>query len=82
VNSGLYEGDVHILTGVHGLEDGSTIAERSFYDADMARFGDVPGVQVHDITTMTPGEINNVLNGPGTAIGGFCNSAACLAPFR
>ena len=81
MGAALYNGDVNILSGVHGLENGSMIAEPSFYEADVARFGNISGVTVHDITTMTPGQIGGVLNGPGTTIGAFCNSGACLAPF-
>ena len=57
------------------------IAERSFFYADMARFGNIPGVAVYDATAMTSGEIGAVVNGPGTIIGSLCNGGACLAPF-
>jgi hypothetical protein len=50
--------------------------------ADVARFGDWPGVTIHNVPEMTAEEITAVLNGPGTIIGGFCNSAICLAPFQ
>jgi hypothetical protein len=78
VNSGLYEGEVNILTGVHGLADGTTIADYSLYEADVATFGEIPGVNIYNVPSMTPGQIGSVLNGPGTTIGGFCNSGACL----
>ena len=78
VNSGLYEGEVNILTGVHGLADGTTIADYSLYEADVATFGKIPGVNIYNVPSMTPGQIGSVLNGPGTTIGGFCNSGACL----
>jgi hypothetical protein len=82
VNSGMYRGDVNIITGVHGLADGTTVADASLYDADVARFGDLAGVVVHNLPDMAPGQISDLLNGEGTTIGAFCNSAACLAPFR
>jgi hypothetical protein len=78
VNSGLYEGEVNILTGVHGLADGTTIADYSFYEEDVATFGRIPGVNIYNIPSMTSGEIGSVLNGPGTTIGAFCYSGACL----
>jgi hypothetical protein len=37
VNGGMYRGDVNILSGVHGLADGTMAAERAFYEADVAR---------------------------------------------
>jgi hypothetical protein len=40
----------------------------------------MPGVLVHDVMSMSPAEIRAVLEGPGTIIGGFCESGACLAP--
>lgn len=36
------------------------------------------GVTVHDFDALTPVELNNMVNGPGTTIGGFCNSAVCI----
>jgi hypothetical protein len=81
VNAGVIRGeDVAILTGAHGLGDGSLTADSSLYTADVARFGDLPGVYVHDIMSMSPAEIRAVLQGSGTIIGGFCHSGACLAP--
>jgi hypothetical protein len=77
VNSGLYEGEVNILTGVHDLADGTTIADYSLYDADVATFGRIRGVNIYNVPSMTSGEIGSVLNGPGTTIGTFCNSGAC-----
>ena len=82
VNGGLTRGDqVSILTGAHGAADGSLIADASMYADDLRAFGDLPGVHVYNVASMTPAEIGTVLNGPGTIIGGFCNSGACLAPF-
>jgi RHS repeat-associated protein len=40
--------------------------------------GDIPGVNIYNIPSMTSGEIGSVLNGPGTTIGAFCYSGACL----
>jgi hypothetical protein len=82
VNGGLTRGDqVSILTGAHGAADGSLIADTSMYADDLRAFGDLPGVHVYNVASMTPAEIGAVLNGPGTIIGGFCNSGACLAPY-
>ena len=81
VNSGLYKGDVNILTGVHGLPSGETITDASFFAEDVGAFGHVPGVNIYNVPSMTPGEISGVLNGPGTTIGAFCNSGVCLTRF-
>jgi hypothetical protein len=82
VNSGMYSGDVNIISGVHGFIDGSTSVDLSLYEADVARFGNLPGVNVYNFSELAPGQLNGFLNGPGTTIGGFCNSGICLAPFR
>jgi hypothetical protein len=78
----MYSGDVNVISGVHGLIDGSTSVDLSLYEADVARFGNLPGVNVYNFSELTPGQLNGFLNGPGTTIGGFCNSGVCLAPFR
>ena len=51
VSDGLYKGEVNILSGAHGLEDGAMVAERGFYEADAAYFN-LPGVTVHDVSTI------------------------------
>ena len=82
VNAGLTRGDdVHILTGAHGLADGTHIADAGLLADDVARFGKLPGVQVHDLPSMSTEAVQKVMNGPGTIIGGFCNSGACLARY-
>jgi hypothetical protein len=82
VNSGVMRGDdVHVLTGVHGAPDGSMVPDVTLYADDVARFGDLDGVTIHDVATMSPAAITEVLESPGTIIGGFCDSAVCLAPF-
>lgn len=82
VNSGLYKGEVNIISGVHGTPGGATIADLSLFRADLARFGAIPGVRVHNFTEMTPTQLTDLLRGGGTTIGGFCDSGACLAPFK
>ncbi|MCI4061491.1 hypothetical protein MRQ36_02420 [Micromonospora sp. R77] len=83
VNGALMRGDeVHIISGAHGLPDGSLISDAGFYADDVARFGSLPGVTVHNLPSMSPAEVQQVLQGPGTIIGGFCNSAVCLASFK
>lgn len=83
VNSGVMRGDdVHILTGAHGLPDGSIIADAGLLADDVARFGSLPGVRIHDLPSITPAQIRAVLSRPGTIIGGFFDSGACLAPYR
>ena len=78
VNSGLYQGDVNILSGVHGFTDGSMVTDLSLYTSDVKVFGNTPGVNVYNVPTMTSNQIQNILNSPGTTIGAFCNSGICL----
>jgi len=78
----VYKGDVNIISGVHGYPSGITKPDLSLYEADVARFGNIPGVTVHDFSKLTPSEIKGLLNGSGTTIGGFCDSGACLTPFE
>jgi hypothetical protein len=82
VNSGLYKGPVNIISGVHGTPSGATIPALDLFKADVARFGAIPGVAVHDFTAMSPAQLTDLLRGPGTTIGAFCDSGACLAPFK
>lgn len=54
VNSGLARGDdVHIFTGAHGLADGSHIADAGLLADDVARFGTIPGVHIHNLPSMS-----------------------------
>jgi RHS repeat-associated protein len=83
VNSGLMRGGpVNILSGAHGEISGLMRAERAFLEGDKAAYGHLEGVNIFDVMRMSPGEISGVLQGPGTTIGAFCESGACLAPFR
>jgi hypothetical protein len=82
VNTGLMKGDVNIISGVHGFSDATMSADQSLYLDDVRAFGNIPGVTVYNLPDLNPGEISDLLNGPGTTIGGFCNSGACLAPFK
>lgn len=81
VNNGLYKGEVNIISGAHGSPN-QMIPDVNMFKQDVARFGNIPGVNVHDITKMKSSEITEILNNPGTTIGGFCDSAACLKPFQ
>lgn len=61
-DSGVMRGDdVHILTGAHGFPDSSIVADAGLLADDVARFGGIPGVRVHDLTSMSPARIR----GPG-----------------
>jgi RHS repeat-associated protein len=83
VNSALMRGeDVNLISGVHGATDGSMIIDLQMHADDVARFGGLDGVTVHNMSELTSQELGSLLNGPGTTIGGFCNSGACLAPYR
>ena len=82
VNSGMYGGNVNVISGVHGLADGSHIVDASMYADDVARFGNLPGVSIFNLPDLSAAEITGLLRGPGTTVGAFCDSGACLAPFR
>jgi len=82
VNSGLYKGVVNILTGVHGTAEGRMFMDIALHEADVARFGNLPGVNIHFLPDLTLPEITNILRAPDTTIGAFCDSGICLAPFR
>jgi hypothetical protein len=73
VNGAMYRGDVNIISGVHGLADGTTVVDASLYRDDVKAFGDLAGVFVHNFPDLTPAQITGLLNGEGTTIGGFCN---------
>jgi RHS repeat-associated protein len=81
VNSALYKGDVDIITGVHGFRDGTILVDESLYHADVARFGNIEGVTVHNFPTLTPARVSELLSSPNTTIGGFCDSESVLSPF-
>jgi RHS repeat-associated protein len=83
VNAGLMRGGpVNILSGVHGSEAGIMTADAAIFAEDVAMFGRMEGVTIHDTASLSAAEVGGMLNGPGTTIGAFCNSGACLAPFR
>ena len=65
----------------HGLPNGSLVTDASLLADDVARFGDIPGVHIHDLPSMSSAQVREILDGPGTIIGGFCDSGACLAGF-
>jgi hypothetical protein len=71
-----------IVSGVYGLPSGGTIVDLGLFKADVARFGNIPGVRVHNFNDMTPKQLTDLLTGSGTTIDAFCDSAACLAFFR
>ncbi|WP_166646941.1 RHS repeat-associated core domain-containing protein [Prosthecobacter fusiformis] len=83
VNGGLYKGggQVDILSGAHGLPSGGFTVDGSMFMDDIARFGNIPGVSVHNFPQLAPQQINNLLKSPNTTIGGFCDSEAVLSPF-
>jgi hypothetical protein len=83
VDTALMKGEeVHILTGAHGLPDGSWKADPSMYAEDITAFGKFKDVSVHDFPSMTADDVYDVLERPGVIIGGLCESDACLAPYR
>ena len=49
---------------------------------DVARFGDIPGVTVHNFPDLSAPQITELLRSPSTTIGGFCDSEFVLSPFK
>jgi hypothetical protein len=70
--------EINVLTGADGLPSGQMISNPAFYNSDLARFGNIPNVNIINVMDLTPEEIQAYLNGPGVTIGAFCNSLACL----
>lgn len=82
VNSGLVKGnDVNIITGLHGAPTGAVEAAPEFFAADSAAYGSLPGVTVYDFYAMTDAEMSALLEGTGTTILAWCDSACWLALF-
>lgn len=83
VQRALYQNkNVDVLSGVHGFPNGTMQKELQFFADDVAKFGDLPGVTVHNINNMTKSQIQNVMKKDSTVIGAFCNSGACLKPLE
>ena len=72
---------MNILSGVHGTAAGVMTADAGILAEDVAAYRGIEGVTVHNLVELLPTSISELLNGPGTTIGAFCNSGACLAPF-
>ena len=62
VQSALYQNKkVDILSGVHGFPNGTMKKEARFFLDDVAKFGDIPGVKVHNINNMTKNQVQKVM---------------------
>ena len=83
VNGGMMKGNVNIISGVHGAADGSIEAvDNAMYLQDVKRFGGFEGVNVYNYSELSESQLRALMNSPDTTIGGFCNSGACLAPYK
>ena len=80
VNASVMQGKkVEILSGVHGAPSGAMRADTQLLMEDIAAFGKLPGVTVHNTATLGESGTARVLNSsPGTVIGGFCDSIICI----
>jgi hypothetical protein len=78
-----YDGQLTILSGVHGFADGSTVVDFSLYLEDVATYGNYPGANIYNIAGWAQVQINALINnvGTGTIIGAFCFSGACLSGY-
>lgn len=72
---------VNLLTGVHGHPNGMLEEELGFLDSDLARWGGNPNINIQYIKGLTPDLVRGLLNSSDVTVGGFCNSAVCLAPY-
>ena len=83
VNAGLMKGgSVDILSGVHGTLDAKLVADPIILAEDVAMFGGIEGVNIHNAINMTPEQFTELLRGPGTTIGAFCHSGVCLKQYK
>jgi RHS repeat-associated protein len=81
VQRALYQDkNVDILSGVHGFSDGTMKKELQFFADDVKAFGDLLGVTIHNINSMSKTQIQNIMKNDSTVIGAFCHSGACLKP--
>jgi hypothetical protein len=74
-------GAINIITGAHGAVDGTLDPDPSMLQEDISTFGSIPGVTIYNVMTTGSSILTQLVNGPGTTIGAFCNSAAYLSPF-
>ena len=58
----MYSGDVNVISGVHGFLNGTTVSDLSLFEADVARFGNLPGVNVYNFSELAEGVCQNVPN--------------------
>lgn len=81
VQRALYQNkNVDILSGVHGFSNGTMKKELGFFADDVKVFGNLPGVTVHNLNSMSKTQIQNVMKNDSTVLGAFCHSGACLKP--
>ena len=80
IDAALRQGEtqVNVISGVHGFADGSTTSELKFLNEDLTRYADVPEVTVYDFNDLTDSQITDMVNGPNTTVGAFCNSCYVL----
>jgi filamentous hemagglutinin len=72
------ETQINVISGVHGFADGSTMPEAGFLMEDLATYADVPEVTVYDYNQLSDSQITDMVNGPNTTVGAFCNSCYVL----
>ena len=75
-------GDVHVLSGVHGLPNGTRTPGNDLYWDDAIEWENVSNVTVWNVQTMSKRQLTEVLRSEGTIIGAFCHSAVCLNNYR
>ncbi|AKG33268.1 hypothetical protein [Paenibacillus durus] len=72
------EGSVNILTGAHGTIDGTLIAEKTFFDSDLLKWGEKQNVKILDINELSADQISQIVNSDGITICGWCYSERSL----
>lgn len=68
------KGNINVLTGTHGTVDGAFIAEKQFFTADLARWGNMPNVNVIEVTKLPAEELAKIMNSSNTNLCAWCFS--------
>ena len=65
---------INILSGVHGTIDGTLLSDKSFYQADMAKWKNFSNIKIIDMNTINSNTLSKILNSSDTTICAWCYS--------
>lgn len=68
------KGKINILSGVHGTIDGTLLSDKSFYQADMAKWKNFSNIKIIDMNTINSNTLSKILNSSDTTICAWCYS--------